>query len=114
MNNDNRFYKVCKFYKNQNSIIFSGLEFKIQSEFSVNLKFNNVSPSNEIKISQIRYDDLKLDFIYNVKLTTNKKEFNVNNIKEKVIFCPSFDKNSSKFRSSKKGLIFRNFLEFHN
>lgn len=113
MTDDNRFYKILKFYKLNGCLFFKGLKFRIESEYKFNLNFSRFN-LDSFNLTEIKDDLLTLDYAFNVQLLSSTIELNVNCIKEKVLFCPNFDRNSSKFKDSKKGIIFRNVLEFHN
>ena len=112
MTSDNRFYKVTKFHRYQDCIFFTGQKFNIIREFFKILDFSDeIIPPD---LLDLHFDTLKIDYIYDVQLTTQTIDLNVNTIKEIVLYCPKFAPNRSTFLDESKGLIFRDILGIHN
>lgn len=113
MTTNDEFYKILDFFKVNDLIYFRGQKFEIVNNFSVNLDCLDLGEQYEEYLIDIQ-DRLNFDYIYNVNLTQQILNLPVQNIKEKVLFCPNFDSNSDKILDQNKGLLFRNVLEFHN
>jgi hypothetical protein len=112
MTHDNRFYKILKFYKENHQIFFKGQKFRTISNFTINLDFKNLNLREEF--IDLEFTSIELDYIFNVELKSEFNNLNVNNTKEKILYCPNFSLNSDRFVNVSKGLIIRDVVKFHN
>lgn len=101
MSNENKFYEILKFYYVNSSLFFKAKEFKIIDNLSINLDFD------EIHLEQFQFDKIDLHFIYKVEQRENVIDLPTNLIKEKVLYCPTFESKKSNFVNLKSGLIIR-------
>ena len=114
MTHDHRFYIVLNFFKENNCIFFKGQELKIDSNFQCNLDFSDLDLDTYDDFIDIHFNELNLDYMFNVQKVSQTVNLNVNNIKEKILYCPKFKDNTDKFEDKSKGLVIRNIIEFHN
>lgn len=72
MTDDNRFYKILKFYK-LNGCFFKCLKFGIERELHFNLNFSRFD-LDHFNLAEMKNDLLNLDYVFQVKLLSSTVE----------------------------------------
>lgn len=118
MTHDNKFFQVLEIYKTNNTLRFKSKPFKIVNEFSLNLDFSSEINLELLRLCddffEVQFENLDFDYMFHVELQTKTVDLHVNEIKEKVLYCPKFAGRTSKFADRSKGLIMRDRFVMNN
>ena len=104
----NSFYKITRFHNENGIPVFDAFEFKVENKFTFQLDFT------DFDLGDLELLGICLDYMYTVRLTDTTVTLNVNQVTEKVLFCPRFDPGKATVSDQSKGLIIRCLLDLHN